>query len=164
MCRAQEAVVLDEDAARNAEPGARFKDLMGLRYADAAEKISIQDAERLVIQTTEAATGFEFFMERELISPIVKNLADAGYTVEPNFLRDYIALKGDLAREELPARAGKTAGTGSCITGGCSTHSVSTQDSRGFGVSVRPKYECTTFKVDRKHMMWGFFSCAYRYA
>ncbi|MDF1701386.1 MAG: AI-2E family transporter, partial [Planctomycetota bacterium] len=84
-------------------------DLMGLRYADADEKIAFADAERLKIQTTEAASGFEFFMERELISPIVENLAGAGYRVEPNLLRDYVAIQSDVVREGLPERAGKTA-------------------------------------------------------
>ncbi len=96
--------------ARDAKPGATLLDLMGLRYAEEEDaKISIADAERLRIQTTEAATGFEYFMEREFISPIVENLAGAGYKVEPNLLRDYIAIQGEVVREDLPERVGKSA-------------------------------------------------------
>ena len=101
---------ITQDVPPDTKPGARLSDLEGLRYADAEdEKISLADADRLQIQATEAATGFEFFMERELISPIVKNLADAGYESEPNLLRDYIALKSAAIREDVPERAGKTA-------------------------------------------------------
>jgi predicted PurR-regulated permease PerM len=103
------AEVLSGSEARDAGPGATLLDIMGLRYAEEDAKISIADAERLRIQTTEAATGFEYFMEREFVSPIVENLAGAGYNVEPNLLRDYIAIQGEVVREDLPERIGKSA-------------------------------------------------------
>ena len=95
----------------NVRASARLSDIEKLRYADEDEdeKISLADASRLGIQATEAATGVEFLLERELISPIVKNLSDAGYKIEPNLVRDYIALKSSAIREDVPERAGKTA-------------------------------------------------------
>lgn len=107
--RDQQRVEITGRVPNDAAPHARFSDIEGLRYADEDEKISLADAERLRIQATEAATGVEFLLERELISPIVKNLADAGYELEPNLVRDYIALKSAAIREDVPERAGKTA-------------------------------------------------------
>ncbi|MDA1196048.1 MAG: AI-2E family transporter [Planctomycetota bacterium] len=105
----ERALIQRGPATEGVVGGARLKDIMGLRYADADEKISLEDAGRLTIRTTDGATGFEFFMEREIISPIVENLAGAGYHVEPNLLRDYIAIQGAVVREGLPERIGKTA-------------------------------------------------------
>jgi predicted PurR-regulated permease PerM len=78
------------------------------RYGD-GKPLSERDAARLTVQAGGAATGLEYFAERRLISPIVTNLAAAGYEVEPDLVRDYVRLKAETLKEDLPGRLGKGA-------------------------------------------------------
>ena len=98
------------DTTEDSEP-ATLRDIMGLRYADADEKVSLADAARVEIGAGQDATGLEYFVEREFISPIVENLATTGYEVEPTLLRDWVALQGEVLKEDLPERLGKGAVT-----------------------------------------------------
>ncbi len=89
------------------EPAA-FKDVTGL-VDTAGEEITLAAIGRLDVTAGGAATGLEYFVERRFISPIVDNLADVGFEVEPTLLRDYVALKGEILREDLPETLGKNA-------------------------------------------------------
>ena len=81
-----------------------------IELVDAEGKsISPVDAARLEVNAGGAATGLEYFVERSFISPIVENLADNGFEVEPTLFRDYVALQGATLKGELPERVGKGA-------------------------------------------------------
>ena len=90
---------------------ARLMSRADVRYADGkeGETVASADLARLTIVPSGEATGLEYFAERELISPIVKNLGRAGYDVEPTLFRDFIRVKGDAFQADLPERVGKTA-------------------------------------------------------
>lgn len=85
-----------------------FTDVMGLTYED-GRKVTFADAERLELTAGAAATGLEYFVERRFISPIVENLADVGFEVEPTLVRDYVAIQGETLKEDLPEKVGKGA-------------------------------------------------------
>jgi predicted PurR-regulated permease PerM len=92
---------------REPEP-AQLKHVMDLTNTN-GEKVSLADIARLEVTAGGAATGLEYYVERAFISPIVENLADVGFEVEPTLLRDYVALQGLTLREDLPETIGKGA-------------------------------------------------------
>jgi len=97
---------------KNGQPAqdlpAAFTDISKLTYVD-GKKVSIADVERLDVTAGAAATGLEYFVERRFISPIVENIADAGFDVEPTLVRDYVAIQSETLRADLPEKIGKGA-------------------------------------------------------
>jgi predicted PurR-regulated permease PerM len=97
----------DRQSAAKGERG-EFTDIAQVTYADGAP-LTPAHRQALVVRGGGAATGLEYFAERKLISPIVRNLAGAGYDIEPDLVRDFVRLKADTLKEDLPERLGKGA-------------------------------------------------------
>jgi predicted PurR-regulated permease PerM len=88
-------------AGEDAPEPARLVDPAALKRTDGTA-VPAADLARWEVTAGGAATGLEYFVERRFISPIVENLADSGFDVEPTLLRDYVALQGETLREDLP--------------------------------------------------------------
>ncbi len=61
------------------------------------------------VKLGEPAKGLELFLERRLISPIVGNLKNADFDVEPRVVRQFVSLKAEALSEDLPAQLTKGA-------------------------------------------------------
>jgi len=77
-------------------------DLEGVRHVDDTPVEGI--AERLHVRSGETAAGLEVFLERKLITPIVKNLEGEGYHLEPRELRALLAAQAKGLGENLPQK------------------------------------------------------------
>jgi predicted PurR-regulated permease PerM len=79
-----------------------------LTYGDGTP-LGPEDALGVSVTAGAAPTGLEYFAERKLIGPIVRNLADWGYHVEPDLVREFIRIKAEALKQDLPGRLGKGA-------------------------------------------------------
>jgi predicted PurR-regulated permease PerM len=103
----------DEDASQDLIKDfeeAEMRDVSRLRYGDGSE-VEMAVASRIRVTAGGTATGLEYFAERRLIGPIVSNFATAGFEIEPRLVRDFIRIKAETLREDLPTRVGKGAVT-----------------------------------------------------
>lgn len=99
-----EAEVLLEATDETPGPGTTegILDLDGVRHVDDTPVARV--TERLHVRSGETAAGLEVFLERKLITPIVKNLQSAGYEVEPTELRALVAAQAEGLEENLPQK------------------------------------------------------------
>ncbi len=87
---------------------ALLKDPTELTYDD-GNSVPLVHLDRVRISAADAGTGLEYFFERRLISPIVENLSKVGYEMEPDLVREFVRLKAEAMREDMPEQVGKVA-------------------------------------------------------